>query len=100
VERLGTAEWGFAIDSTWGTGVFQEGADLMLDFAFETLGVHRLARGVRTAAQRRSSEAGAVQECRAQVVHEKRRANRPGPYAMLDTDCAARARVASRLRVH
>jgi len=40
---FGTAEWGFAIGSDfWGTGVFQEGAELVLDFAFETLGVHRL----------------------------------------------------------
>jgi ribosomal-protein-alanine N-acetyltransferase len=38
-----TAEWGFAIGSAfWGTGVFQDGAELMLAFAFETLGVHRL----------------------------------------------------------
>ena len=40
---FGTAEWGFAIGSPfWGTGVFREGADLVLEFAFETLGVHRL----------------------------------------------------------
>jgi RimJ/RimL family protein N-acetyltransferase len=38
-----SAEWGFAIGSPfWGTGVFQEGASLVLRFAFETLGVHRL----------------------------------------------------------
>ncbi len=38
-----TAEWGFASASPfWGTGVFREGADLMLDFAFETVGVYRL----------------------------------------------------------
>jgi RimJ/RimL family protein N-acetyltransferase len=38
-----TAEWGFAIGSTfWGSGIFQEGADLVLDFAFNTIGVHRL----------------------------------------------------------
>ena len=38
-----TAEWGFAIGSPyWGTGLFPQGASLMLDFAFETLGVHRL----------------------------------------------------------
>lgn len=37
------AEWGFAIGSQfWGTGVFAEGAELTLQFAFETLGVHRL----------------------------------------------------------
>ncbi|HEY7289456.1 MAG TPA: GNAT family protein [Vicinamibacterales bacterium] len=37
------AEWGFALGSAfWGTGVFQESAELVLDFAFETLGVRRL----------------------------------------------------------
>jgi [ribosomal protein S5]-alanine N-acetyltransferase len=40
---FGTAEWGFAIGSPyWGTGVFQKGAELMINFAFETVGVHRL----------------------------------------------------------
>ena len=38
-----TAEWGFAIGSAfWGTGVFQEGAELVLEFAFDTLNVRRL----------------------------------------------------------
>jgi ribosomal-protein-alanine N-acetyltransferase len=38
-----TAEWGFAIGSAfWGTGVFKASADLVLEFAFDTLGVHRL----------------------------------------------------------
>ena len=40
---FGTAEWGFAIGSPyWGTGVFQEGAELLVSFAFEQVGVHRL----------------------------------------------------------
>jgi ribosomal-protein-alanine N-acetyltransferase len=40
---LDTAEWGFAIGSPfWGTGVFEDGAALVLDFAFDTLGVRRL----------------------------------------------------------
>ena len=40
---FGTAEWGFAIGSPfWGTGVFQEGAELTLQFVFETIGTHRL----------------------------------------------------------
>jgi len=40
---FGTAEWGFAIGSAfWGTGVFQQGAELVLEFAFDTLNVHRL----------------------------------------------------------
>jgi ribosomal-protein-alanine N-acetyltransferase len=38
-----TAEWGFAIGSQfWGTGVFEHGATLVLQFAFETIGVRRL----------------------------------------------------------
>jgi len=40
---FGAAEWGFAIGSPfWGTGAFQEGADLVLGFVFDTIGVHRL----------------------------------------------------------
>jgi len=40
---FGTAEWGFAIGSAyWGTGVFQEGAELLVTFAIDTVGVHRL----------------------------------------------------------
>ena len=38
-----TAEWGFALGSPfWGLGIFEEGAELVLRFVFETLGVHRL----------------------------------------------------------
>jgi ribosomal-protein-alanine N-acetyltransferase len=38
-----TAEWGFAIGSAfWGTGIFQEGAEMLLEFAFDTLNVRRL----------------------------------------------------------
>jgi RimJ/RimL family protein N-acetyltransferase len=38
-----TAEWGFAIGSEyWGSGVFVEGARLVLDFTFRVIGVHRL----------------------------------------------------------
>jgi ribosomal-protein-alanine N-acetyltransferase len=40
---FGTAEWGFALASEfWGTGIFVDGARLLIDFAFSTLGVHRL----------------------------------------------------------
>ena len=39
----GTAEWGFAIGSPyWGSGLFLDGARLVVDFAFEAIGVHRL----------------------------------------------------------
>src|SRR5882672_1192837 len=38
-----TAEWGFAIGSEfWGTGIFEAGANLVLEFAFDTIGVRRL----------------------------------------------------------
>ena len=40
---FGTAEWGFALASEcWGTGIFTDGAKLIVDFAFDVLGVHRL----------------------------------------------------------
>ncbi len=38
-----TAEWGFAMGSAyWGTGMFVDGARLVVDFAFDLVGVHRL----------------------------------------------------------
>jgi ribosomal-protein-alanine N-acetyltransferase len=40
---FGTAEWGFALGSPfWGNGMFVEGAQMVLDFAFEDIGVHRM----------------------------------------------------------
>ena len=40
---FGTAEWGFALGSAfWGSGLFVAGAELMIDFAFDVIGVHRL----------------------------------------------------------
>jgi RimJ/RimL family protein N-acetyltransferase len=40
---FGIAEWGFALGSDfWGTGIFMDAAKLVLDFAFDVLGVHRL----------------------------------------------------------
>jgi ribosomal-protein-alanine N-acetyltransferase len=61
-----TAEWGFAIGSPfWGTGMFQEGAQLVIEFAFDTLGVHRLEARCATKNGRGNSalqKIGAVQE--------------------------------------
>ena len=38
-----SAEWGFALGSAyWGTGLFIAGAQLVLDFSFDVIGVHRL----------------------------------------------------------
>ena len=40
---FGTAEWGFALGSVyWGSGLFVQSARLVADFAFDTIGVHRL----------------------------------------------------------
>jgi ribosomal-protein-alanine N-acetyltransferase len=37
------AEWGFALGSGfWGKGIFSDAARLVLDFAFDVIGVHRL----------------------------------------------------------
>jgi len=41
--RFDIAEWGFALGSDfWGTGIFMDAAHLVLDFAFNVLGVHRM----------------------------------------------------------
>jgi RimJ/RimL family protein N-acetyltransferase len=40
---FGSSEWGFALAvEYWGTGIFTEGAELVVDFAFEMLGCYRL----------------------------------------------------------
>jgi ribosomal-protein-alanine N-acetyltransferase len=61
-----TAEWGFAMGSGfWGTGVFVEGARLVLDFAFDNVGVHRLEARASVANGRGNGalrKIGAVQE--------------------------------------
>jgi RimJ/RimL family protein N-acetyltransferase len=63
---FGIAEWGFAVGSEfWGTGVFQDGAELVLEFAFNTLGVNRLEARAAVLNGRGNGaliKAGAVQE--------------------------------------
>jgi RimJ/RimL family protein N-acetyltransferase len=102
-----TAEWGFAIGSAfWGTGLFQEGAGLVLEFAFDTIGVHRLEARAAVKNGRGNGalqKLGAVQECRLRNSFLK-----DGQYidqvlyAMLDTDWrGSRATMAvSPVRVH
>jgi len=99
---FGTAEWGFAMGSQfWGTGVFQEGAELVLDFAFDTIGVHRLEARAAVLNGRGNGalqKLGAVQEC---VLRKSFRRN--GQYldqvlyAILDSD---RRELAASVRVH
>jgi len=61
-----TAEWGFALGSAfWGTGLFEKGARLVMEFAFETVGVHRLEARASTRNGRGNGalrKIGAVQE--------------------------------------
>jgi len=63
---FGTAEWGFAMGSAfWGSGIFAEGARLMLDFAFGVIGARRLEARAAVANGRGNGalrKIGAVQE--------------------------------------
>jgi ribosomal-protein-alanine N-acetyltransferase len=63
---FGTAEWGFAMGSPfWGTGIFAEGARLVLDFAFDVIGAQRLEARAAVANGRGNGalrKIGAVQE--------------------------------------
>ena len=63
---FGTAEWGFALGSAyWGTGLFLEGAGLVLDFVFDTVGAHRVEARAAVANGRGNGalrKLGAVQE--------------------------------------
>jgi RimJ/RimL family protein N-acetyltransferase len=105
--HFGTAEWGFAIGSAfWGTGVFLDGADLVLDFAFATLGVHRLEARAAVRNGRGNGalqKIGAVQEC---VLRQSFQKN--GDYldqvlyAMVDVDWRAMraSAAAAAVRVH
>ena len=61
-----TAEWGFAIGSAfWGSGAFLDGAKMVVDFAFDVVGAHRLEARAAVANGRGNGalrKIGAVQE--------------------------------------
>jgi ribosomal-protein-alanine N-acetyltransferase len=61
-----TAEWGFALGSAfWGTGMFLDGAKLVVDFSFDVVGAHRLEARAAVANGRGNGalrKVGAVQE--------------------------------------
>jgi RimJ/RimL family protein N-acetyltransferase len=63
---FGSAEWGFALGSSfWGSGLFVSGADLLIDFAFHVIGIHRLEARAAIENGRGNSalrKMGAVQE--------------------------------------
>ena len=64
--NFSTAEWGFALGSAfWGTGMFVDGGQLIVDFAVETLNVGRLEARACVANGRGNGalrKLGAVQE--------------------------------------
>jgi RimJ/RimL family protein N-acetyltransferase len=61
-----TAEWGFVMGSAyWGTGLFADGARLVVDFAVDTIGVRRLEARAATVNGRGNgalAKVGAVRE--------------------------------------
>jgi [ribosomal protein S5]-alanine N-acetyltransferase len=61
-----SAEWGFGLGSPfWGSGIFVEAANLVIDFAFKAVGVNRLEARSITANRRGNaalSKLGALQE--------------------------------------
>lgn len=63
---FGLAEWGFALGREyWGTGLFAEGARLVLDFAIDVIGAHRIEARAAVANGRGNGalrKIGAVQE--------------------------------------
>lgn len=64
--REGVAEWGFILGQEfWGTGIFLAGARRVVDFAFTTMGLHRLEARASTANGRGNgalAKLGAVRE--------------------------------------
>ena len=63
---FGTAEWGFAMGSAfWGTGMFMDGAKMLIDFAFDVVETHRLEARAAVANGRGNGalrKVGAMQE--------------------------------------
>jgi ribosomal-protein-alanine N-acetyltransferase len=81
-QGFANAEWGFAMGSPfWGTGIFAEGARLVVDFAVDVIGTHRLEARAAVANGRGNGalrKIGAVQEgvlrrsfCRNGVYHDQ-----------------------------
>lgn len=77
-----TAEWGIALGSAWwGKGLFEDAGRLMLGFAFDTLGAHRLEARV---AARNARGNAAVRKLGATAEGLLRRALRTSDTTALD----------------
>jgi RimJ/RimL family protein N-acetyltransferase len=102
---FGTAEWGFAIGSPfWGSGVFTQGAELLLQFAFDTVGVHRLEARAAVRNGRGNSalqKIGAVQEgvLRKSFLRNGQYLDQV-LYAIVDDDWRATRQPSTVVRVH
>ena len=100
-----TAEWGFALGSPfWGTGVFEDGAKLVLDFVFETMGVRRLEARAAILNGRGNGalqKIGAVQEglLRKSLLRDGRYLDQ-ALYAIVDSDWRAQRHAVRALPVH
>jgi RimJ/RimL family protein N-acetyltransferase len=96
-----TAEWGFVLGSAfWGTGLFGESAELVLDFMFDVVGVTRIEARVAVPNGRGNGamrKLGAVQEavlrkglsCHGQTLDQ-------ALWAIVDSDRLERKAVARR----
>ncbi len=73
--RDGVAEWGFILGAAyWGTGLFLAGAQRVVDFAFEQMGLHRLEARAAVAngrGQGALAKVGAVREAVLRLAFER-----------------------------
>jgi RimJ/RimL family protein N-acetyltransferase len=99
-----TAEWGFAIGSRfWHSGVYGDAAALVLEFAFNTIGAHRLEARAAVANGRGNGALRKVGATRESVLHasleKDGRYFDQGLWTILDQDWR-RTRVVHSTRIH
>lgn len=103
---FGTAEWGFVIGSAhWGRGYFVDAATLLVDFAFEAIGVRRLEARAAAANGRGNGalrKIGAVQEgvLRRAFLRDGRLQDQVLWSILADEWCDAKALTSPRISVH
>ena len=69
--QQGTAEWGFALGSSyWGTGLFLAAARRIIDFTFQSMGMRRLEARACLANERGSGALRKVGAVREAVLHQ------------------------------
>ncbi len=69
--RNGVAEWGFILGQAyWGTGLFLAGAQRVVDFAFDTMGLHRLEARSAVANGRGNGALAKLGACKEAVLRQ------------------------------